>query len=113
MEASMQNYSISLPSYSIGESVLERIGEVCSPWGRRAVLIGGERALSAIAGKLTECVLRDGRIELSGPLKYGGEASLENVHSLILMLVTLDTRLLKDVEITRHLALSYLDLMLQ
>ena len=73
MEASMQNYSISLPSYSIGESVLERIGEVCSPWGRRAVLIGGERALSAIAGKLTECVLRDGRIELSGPLKYGGK----------------------------------------
>lgn len=83
MEASMQNYSISLPSYSIGESVLERIGEVCSPWGRRAVLIGGERALSAIAGKLTECVLRDGRIELSGPLKYGGEASLENVHALM------------------------------
>ncbi|MBQ9010648.1 MAG: iron-containing alcohol dehydrogenase family protein [Clostridia bacterium] len=79
----MSNYSILLPAYSIGESVLERVGEVCSPWGRRAVLIGGERALGAIGEKLMECARRDGRIEVMGPLLYGGEASLENVHALM------------------------------
>ena len=79
----MTDYTISLPSYSIGASVLEHVGQICSPFGRRAVLIGGEHALAAIGEKLMSCVRNDGRIELAGPILYGGEASIENIRALM------------------------------
>lgn len=40
----MTDYSITLPSYSIGEQVYKQIPTVCAPFGATAVVIGGHKA---------------------------------------------------------------------
>ena len=82
MESSMKDYTICLPSWSIGEHVLAKVGDICSPFGSRAVMIGGEHALNAMGAKLSAAVEADGRIRISGPFLYGGEACMENVQAL-------------------------------
>ena len=77
----LDNYSVYMPSYSIGEGVYDRIGEVCLAFGKRAVIIGGKRAREAAAGEIRHSALEAG-IELTGELWYGGEASYENVEAL-------------------------------
>ena len=78
----MENYSIYLPSYSIGPAVYEKIPEICSPYGRRAVVVGGERAMAAVKILLEEAV-RDSVIEITDFIWYGGESSYENVAALM------------------------------
>lgn len=76
----MTDYSISLPSYSIGIHAYDTISDICRKFGKQAVLIGGGRALAAAEEKI-----RAGMgTELSAPpaLLYGGEASKENIASL-------------------------------
>ena len=41
----LENYSIYLPQYSIGERIYEKIGEICDAYGRSAVIIGGKTAM--------------------------------------------------------------------
>ncbi len=48
----MENYSLHLPSYSIGEDVYQKIGEICTPFGTKAVVIGGEKAMAAAKEKI-------------------------------------------------------------
>ena len=43
----MTDYSITLPSYSIGEQVYKQIPTVCAPFGATAVVIGGHKAMAA------------------------------------------------------------------
>jgi len=37
--------SIFLPSYSIGSESYSKIGEICKPYGKKIVVIGGKTAL--------------------------------------------------------------------
>ena len=48
----MPDYSIRLPAWTIGIHALEQIPSVCRESGTRAVLIGGRRAMAAIADKI-------------------------------------------------------------
>lgn len=76
----MTDYSISLPSYTIGVHAYDTICDICRKFGRQVVLIGGRQALAAAEEKI-----RTGMgAELSAPpaLLYGGEASEENIASL-------------------------------
>lgn len=77
----MNELSIHLPAYSIGEDVCTRIGAVCAPYGRTAVLIGGHRALAAIEGDIRRGAA--GAIELLDTRWYGGECSEENIAALL------------------------------
>lgn len=77
----MNELSIHLPAYSIGEDVCSRIGAVCAPYGRTAVLIGGHRALAAIEGDIRRGAA--GAIEILDARWYGGECSEENVAALL------------------------------
>lgn len=77
----MENYSISLPSYSIGSKVYEKIGEICSPYGKKAVCIGGKTAISKTENLIRESLAHT-CIEILGFVWYGGEASYENVEML-------------------------------
>lgn len=78
----MENYSIYLPSYSIGDSVYQKIPEICSPYGRRIVAIGGRRAMASVRELLLEAV-RDSSLVIEEFLWYGGESSYENVERLM------------------------------
>lgn len=76
----MTDYSITLPSYTVGANAFEKIPDVCGRAGRRAVIIGGRRALAAAEGRIRAAM----GAALSAPpaLFYGGEASEENISAL-------------------------------
>lgn len=76
----MENYSINLPSYSIGGNVFEKVDEICSSYGKKAVVIGGYKAMDAVREELSNKVKN---IEITDFVWYGGEASYENVEMLL------------------------------
>ena len=77
---SMPDYSIRLPSWTIGIHALDKVSEVCRESGTRAVIIGGRRAMAAIAAKIEEAVRPV--LEITDRIWYGGEAAEENIAML-------------------------------
>ncbi len=77
----MKNYSICLPSYSIGDDVYSSIEKICSPFGKKIVCIGGKTAISKVRDLIEKSIENTDLIILDF-LWYGGEASYENVHML-------------------------------
>lgn len=75
----MLDYSIRLPSWTVGENALERLREVC-PSGLKAAVIGGRKGMAAIRPRLEKAAA--GAVFLLDFLWYGGEASQENVERL-------------------------------
>ena len=78
----MENYSINLPSYSIGSNVFDKVSEVCSPYGSKAVVIGGYKAMEAVKENLLAS-LNNSSIEILDFMWFGGESSYENVEKLM------------------------------
>lgn len=76
----MNNYSLTLPNYSIGEKAYEDIPVFCSKAGKTAVLIGGKTALEKASRKIRD---NANDIEIIGEILYGGECSFENVELLM------------------------------
>ena len=74
----MENYSISLPSYSIGNNVYEKINEICLPFGKKAICIGGKTAISKIKNLIIDAC-KGSELEILGFLWYGGDATYANV----------------------------------
>lgn len=69
------------PGYSIGADAYADIASVCAPFGKKAVIIGGKRALEA-AGEQIRRAVKGTQIEITGTHWYGGEASVENIEML-------------------------------
>lgn len=74
----MTDYSVTLPSYTVGVNSYSKISKVC-PKGK-AVIIGGRQALAAAEEKI-RANLGDG-ICAGESVWYGGEASEENIAAL-------------------------------
>ena len=72
----MDNYSIHLPSYSIGDKVYDKIPEICEPYGTKVIVIGGKKAMAAAKEKIEEAI-KDSKLEILDFIWYGGEASHE------------------------------------
>lgn len=77
----MVNYSVSLPSYSIGDRVYDKIAQICLPFGKKAICIGGKTAMSK-SQSLIENACKNTGLEILGFLWYGGDATYENVDML-------------------------------
>ena len=69
------------PGYTVGPDAYEDIGAVCRPFGKKAAVIGGKRALAAAADAIVASAEKAG-IEITGVFWYGGEASRENMDML-------------------------------
>ena len=69
------------PGYTIGTDAYRDIVAICSACGRRAVIIGGKRALAAAEAKIRAAV-EASAIFITDVQWYGGEASLENIERL-------------------------------
>ena len=76
----MKNYDVYLPSYSIGDDVYREIPSICSQYGKKAVVIGGKKAMAASLDEILKYAKE--KIEILGIQWYGGEASYENVAML-------------------------------
>ena len=61
----LENYEVHLPSYSIGNTIYDKIGPVCESYGKTVLVIGGRQALDAALDKAYEAV---------------GEIRFENAH---------------------------------
>ena len=77
----MTDYSITLPSYSIGEQVYKQIPTVCAPFGATAVVIGGHKAMAAVRERLLTAI-QGSAVTITDFVWYGGEASRENIAAL-------------------------------
>lgn len=77
------------PGYSIGPDAYEDIQSVCTVYGKKAAVIGGQRALAAAQDKICAAAQAAG-IEIIGPFWYGGEASVENIERLTPMIADAD-----------------------
>ena len=78
----MENYSIHLPSYSIGDKVYNKIPEICETYGKKIIAIGGHKAINAAREKI-EKAIEGSDLEILDFLWYGGEATYENVEALM------------------------------
>ena len=74
----MPDYSLRLPSWTVGENALDMLRTVC-PAGKAAV-IGGRKGTAAIRERLEKAA--EGHVAFTGFLWYGGEASEENIRRL-------------------------------
>lgn len=77
----MDNYSIYLPSYSIGPNVYHNIDSICSFYGSNIIAIGGEKAIKAAKPAL-ELALEHSQLHIMNYLCYGKEACYENIVTL-------------------------------
>ena len=76
----MMNRTI-FPGYTVGVDAYDDIKNICTAYGKKAAIIGGERALKAAADRIIAACNEAG-IEVVGPFWYGGEASYINVDKL-------------------------------
>lgn len=78
----MQTSSVFLPSYTIGDAqAYDSIGDICKPFGRKAVLIGGKTALAKSEKAIREAAAKGG-IEIIDALWYGGDATRTHINEL-------------------------------
>ena len=81
----MENYSINLPSYSIGTDIYKKIPEICRPYGSRIIAVGGHRAMAAVREQLIEAAAGSG-LEILDFIWFGGECTFEQVDRLMSLL---------------------------
>ena len=77
----MNNYSVFLPSYSIGDDVYKEIPKICQPYGKTAVVVGGKTSMEKAKEALLEGV-KDSNIKILDFVWFGGDSSYENVEML-------------------------------
>ena len=72
----MENYSIIIPSYTVGPDAYRDIPRYCRLYGKTAVVIGGQKAMAAAKEKLLAAI-QDSDLSINAFLWYGEEASYE------------------------------------
>lgn len=80
----MSSYSVNLPSYTIGEGCYKEIPFVTRFYGKTAVVIGGETAMSKAKDKLLKGV-ENSNVEILDFIWYGGDSTYENGDALMEM----------------------------
>ena len=75
----MQSYSVYFANYSIGTDVYEQVPEVCGGFGKRILLIGGEKALKA-AEHLLRAAIADSGLEIADTVLFGEDCTYSNIH---------------------------------
>ena len=68
--------SVFFCNYSVGTEVCRQVPELCRPYGTRALLIGGERAMAAGLPKL-EAALVGSKLEIIRAVKFGKDCTAQ------------------------------------
>ena len=80
----MVTTNVQFAGYSVGSGIdtYEKMEDICSVYGKKVVVIGGEKALASIKDVLEEAVAKTS-LEILGYEWYGGVASYENGERLL------------------------------
>ena len=70
----MKSYSVYFANYTIGEDAYENVSQVCSHYGKRILLIGGEKAMEAGLGIL-EGAIKDTELEIADKVVFGEDCT--------------------------------------
>ena len=81
IQMKLENYEVHLPSYSIGNTIYDKIGPVCESYGRKVLVIGGRKALAAAYDKIVSCVEQT-NLEIIGKEIYGENCTYATVERL-------------------------------
>lgn len=76
------SYTVTLPHYSVGADCYKEVPEICSMYGKNAVVIGGKTALQKTRPYLEEA-LQDSALQVLDYLWYGGNSTDTNANNLI------------------------------
>ena len=52
----MENYSVQVPPYTVGPEAYRQIEKQCHIYGKKAVVVGGKKAMAAAKDKLLAAV---------------------------------------------------------
>ena len=77
----MENYSIIIPSYTVGREAYKEIPKYAGRCGGRAVVIGGHKAMAAAREKLLAAVEGSG-LEITDFVWYGKDCTFEAAKAL-------------------------------
>jgi glycerol dehydrogenase len=77
----LENYEVHLPNYSIGNKIYDKIGPVCESYGKKVLVIGGEKALKAAYDKIQAAVDQT-NLEIIGTELYGKDCTYATVEKL-------------------------------
>ena len=83
-------YSVNFANYTIGEDAYHNVKEVCSHYGKKALLIGGEKALKAGKEKLVRALssssekdfAEDSEIEIADTVLFGSDCTYARMEEL-------------------------------
>lgn len=73
--------TVKLPHYSMGEGVLRKIGNVAEKYGKKALVVGGKKALAVSQDSIVTSLKEKG-ISIIDCLWYGGECTYKNIDTL-------------------------------
>ena len=77
----LENYEVHLPNYSIGSTIYDKIGPVCESYGKKVLVIGGEKALAAAYDKIASYVEKT-NLEIIGKELFGKDCTYATVEKL-------------------------------
>lgn len=77
----MKNYSVYLPSYSIGVDAYKEVAHVTRFYGKTAVVIGGKTAIAKAKSALLEAV-KGSALQIFDFIPYGANSTYENGDAL-------------------------------
>lgn len=77
----LENYEVHLPNYSIGSTIYDKIGPVCESYGKKVLVIGGEKALAAAYNKIASYVEQT-NLEIIGKELFGKDCTYATVEKL-------------------------------
>ena len=77
----MDNYSILIPSYTVGCNAYRQIPKYCSLYGHSAVVIGGQKAMAAAREKLLAAT-EGSPVHITSFVLYGTDATYEAADAL-------------------------------
>ena len=77
----LENYEMHLPSYSIGDKCYSKIVSVCRDYGKKVLIIGGEKAIKAAESKIRKAI-EGSTLEIIGVEIYGHDCTYATVKHL-------------------------------
>jgi len=75
-------YTVDIPNYTIGQDAISSLPSIAENYGDRALIVGGQTALEKSKEKVVQALTLHGGIDFHTRW-YGGEASYENIDTLL------------------------------
>ncbi|GAB6137524.1 iron-containing alcohol dehydrogenase family protein [Halanaerobaculum tunisiense] len=74
----MDQLTVGFSTYTMGDNVIQKLGDLCQQYGKRVLVIGGKTALAKTKEKIN-ATIEDSKSEIIDFMWYGGECTYQNI----------------------------------